>query len=72
MAINPEPEAAALTLPAAPGGCSWRKVVDTGAAPPEDAMPDGPVFDGGAQLSLRPTSGLLLIAVPADAPGRMI
>jgi len=65
VVFNPYPDPLAVSMPAPPEGCAWRRVVDTGAPPPGDATLEGAVVSGAGQLPIKPRAGVVLLAVPA-------
>jgi glycogen operon protein len=64
VAINGGREPAPFTVPPAPNGRPWRRVVDTALAPPLDivAEDEGPVVPVGATYTLPPLAMAVLIS----------
>jgi hypothetical protein len=67
VVLNPLYIAADVQLPPSALGTPWRQVIDTGAAPPEDATLDGKVFCGFDITTLQPGAGALFLSGPSSS-----
>uniref|UniRef100_A0A1D2ADC3 Glycoside hydrolase family 13 N-terminal domain-containing protein n=1 Tax=Auxenochlorella protothecoides TaxID=3075 RepID=A0A1D2ADC3_AUXPR len=62
LAVNASDVEVTATPPAPPARHPWRRAVDTGLGPPEDAMASAPPRHPFPTYTLQPKAGLLLVA----------